>query len=439
MRQIILASRSPQRIQLLKDIGLRFKVAKSTAREKRKTTSSVSNLVKENALAKARDVARRHKKGIVIGCDTVVLVGKHKIIGKPKNLNEAKRMLRFLSKRPQWVYSGIAVIDIDKKKTLVDYEKTKVYMDALTDREIARYFSKVSPLDKAGSFDIQNQGSLFIRRIEGCFYNVVGLPLSKLYKLFKKLGVSILAVLMMLQLCGCMTEYNVATQREDVFFYSTDREVNLGKSVSKAFEKEYELSEDVSLQKKVAKIGKDIVAVCDRKAIDYYFKVVEEDEINAVSLPGGYVYIFKGLIDELENDDELAGVIAHEVGHIVARHSIKKLQAALGMTLLSLVTISTTSPEFARGANAAISSVFLEYSKEDEFLADELSIKYCKLAGYNPEGVVTLLEKLLKNREIRPFSYWRTHPYVSERMAYARQAIYGRMGFRDYINIEADR
>ncbi|MFC1594549.1 Maf family nucleotide pyrophosphatase [Candidatus Omnitrophota bacterium] len=439
MRQIILATRSKQRIKLLKDVGLKFKVAVSDVTEQGKTSRSVAALVKKNALAKAEDVARRFKRGIVIGCDTVVLVGKKTIIGKPKDMRDAKKILHSISRKPQWVYSGIAVVDIDRNKTMVDFEKTRVYMDPLTDREIDRYFSRVSPLDKAGSFDIQNYGSLFIRRIEGCFYNVVGLPLAKLYKLLKKCGVSILAFVCMLNLYGCATEYNVATGREDVFFYSSDREVRLGRSIAKQFEKEYEPVQDIELQDRLQRIGQDIAAVCDRQEIRYYFKVVGEDEINAISLPGGYVYIFQGLMDKLESDDEIAAILAHEVAHIVARHSIKKLQAALGMNLLNLVLIPTTSPEFVHGANVAMASVFLEYSKEDEFLCDKLSVIYCKRAGYDPEGVVTVLEKLLEHSEIRPFSYWRTHPYISERIAFARQEIHGQMGFRDYINVELDR
>ena len=87
-------------------------------------------------------------------------------------------MLKRLSHKPQWVYTGIAVIDKDKNKTLVAHEKTKVYMDRLGDEEINNYFAQVYPLDKAGSFDIQGFGSVFIDRIEGCFYNVVGLPMA---------------------------------------------------------------------------------------------------------------------------------------------------------------------------------------------------------------------------------------------------------------------
>jgi septum formation protein len=190
MRRIILASKSKARQDLLRQVGLRFQVAEARVKEKRVIADRCSDLVKENALRKARAVASKFDTGVVIAADTVVLVGR-KIIGKPKNIQDACQTLRLLSQKPQWVYTGVAVIDIDKHKTLTAYDKTKVYMTPLTDSQIVSYFKKVSPLDKAGSFDIQGFGSIFINRVEGCFYNVVGLPLAKLAKLLRKLGIEI--------------------------------------------------------------------------------------------------------------------------------------------------------------------------------------------------------------------------------------------------------
>jgi septum formation protein len=190
MRKIILASQSKARQELLKQIGLKFKVAKSNVREVSELNGTCADLVAENALRKAQDVAGRLKSGVVIGADTVVWAG-NRIIGKPKNMKDAIATLKLLSKKPQWVYTGIAVVDIDNARTFVDYEKTKIYMYHLTDRQIKNYFKRVSPLDKSGSFDIQGLGSIFIDRIEGCFYNVVGLPLAKLARLLNKAGVDV--------------------------------------------------------------------------------------------------------------------------------------------------------------------------------------------------------------------------------------------------------
>ena len=190
MNKIILASRSKARKDLLKQAGIKFIIASSNVREERVIKKSCKELVIFNALKKAKDVAKRFKSGVVIGADTVCLVNG-RIIGKPKNIKDATRTLKVLSKKPQWVYSGLAVINIKTGKTLTAYEKTKVHMKRLSDKEIKGYFKKVSPLDKAGSFDIQGVGSVFIDRIEGCFYNVVGLPLAKLFDMLKKLDINI--------------------------------------------------------------------------------------------------------------------------------------------------------------------------------------------------------------------------------------------------------
>ncbi|MFH1355236.1 MAG: Maf family nucleotide pyrophosphatase [Candidatus Omnitrophota bacterium] len=439
---IYLATGSKARIKLFRVFGLKFKVVPSGIREMHRAINlSYPALVKRNARKKAKAVAERVKNGIIIGADTIV-VQDGKIFGKPKNLKAAARMLKQLSSRPQWLYTGVAVIDKDKDKTLVDYEKSKVYMDQLSDSEINAYFSRVSPLEMAGSFDIQGRGAFFIRRIEGCFYNVVGLPLRKLYCLLKRIGVLGMIIIISFGFNGCSREYNIVTGQEEAYLYnySTEKEVQLGKAIVKQVEKEYELVDDPLIQKRIEDIGKDIAGVCDRKDIDYYFKVLDDDEVNAVSLPGGFVYINKGLVEKIDNDDELAGVIAHEVAHIVARHSIKKLQALQGYSLLMLLgAASPDSGKVLAAADAAFITLLLGYSREDELLADKLGVRYSKLAGYDPEGMVIFLKKLHeinRRKPAGPHSYFRTHPYVSDRVRVTKQELGEKMNFKDYINIE---
>ncbi|MBL7131931.1 MAG: M48 family metalloprotease, partial [Candidatus Omnitrophica bacterium] len=191
---------------------------------------------------------------------------------------------------------------------------------------------------------------------------------------------------------------------------------------------------------RVRKVGEKIASVCDRKDVNYYFKVVDQEGMNAVSLPGGFVYVNKGLIEKIDNDDELACVLAHEVGHIVAKHHIKKLQASLGYTFLNVLASQTTSPRFTGGMNLAMIQMMLAYSREDEFLADKLGIIYAKRAGYNAEAMVGFLEKLKQENKKHTRSiqatYFRTHPYISERIAKAKQILYGTIDFSDYLNLE---
>ena len=97
-----------------------------------------------------------------------------------------------LMEKPHWIYSGLAVIDVKTKKVLVDYEKTKLFMTPLSSQAIDTYYKKVSPLDKAGGFDIEGKGALFIPRIEGCYFNVVGLPLAKLAQMLEQLNIKLL-------------------------------------------------------------------------------------------------------------------------------------------------------------------------------------------------------------------------------------------------------
>lgn len=192
MTKLILASASLQRKKLLKDLGVRFTVKPSHVKETKNIKTTCSMLVKQNAVIKARDIARKVKRGVVVGADTLVYGGNKQIIGKPRTLKEAKKILHMLFSKPHWVYTGVAVVDSETGKEIVDYEKTKVFMIPLTNEEIDCYHRKVSPLDKAGGFDIEGVGSVFIHRIEGCYSNVIGLPIAKLAGMLKKVGVSIL-------------------------------------------------------------------------------------------------------------------------------------------------------------------------------------------------------------------------------------------------------
>ena len=442
MRNIYLASDSKARKKLLDIFGLRFKVISSRIKEGKKAGHlSYAALVERNALLKAENVAKRIKNGIIIGADTIVVQNK-KIFGKPKNLKEAQIMLKRLSQKPQWLYSGLAIIDKDRHKVRLGYEKTKVYMDKLTDKEIKNYFAYVSPLDKAGSFDIQGRGAFFIRRIEGCFYNVVGLPLRKLYRMFKEIGIVI--ILFCFLFSGCTTEYNVATRQEETYYYSTDKEVQIGQSIARHVTEQYKLTDDPLIQKRVEDIGKKIVAVCDRKDIDYHFYALAEKDVNAFSLPGGFVYVNKGLVDRVVNDDELACVMGHEIAHIVARHSIKRLQALQGYSFLRiLVAVGARSSDVGNAADLAFSEILMGYSREDEMLADQLASRYAKAAGYDPHAMITFLTKLQEVERRSPersyvHPYFKSHPYIPDRIRIVKQELGEEVNFKDYINIEEE-
>lgn len=241
-------------------------------------------------------------------------------------------------------------------------------------------------------------------------------------------------------------EFETSTGEEDMVFMSTDGEVNLGDSLAKSVEKRFFVVDDEAIQAKINEMGQKVAAVCDRKDIMYHFKVIDAREknpdtpiINAFSLPGGYVYVFKDLYDRVANDDELEGVIAHEVGHIVARHSVKRMQASYGANILLILASRTqTSGQDMGKAFEAINSLMASYSRDDETFADKLAVKYCRKAGYNPEGMITFLQKLLewqKKEPDRPYVGEADHPYLSIRISNTKEEVYGKMDFNAYINV----
>lgn len=177
--QIILASASPRRAQILSQIGFSFKTIPSAV-EEIVTDHDPVEVAKDLALKKADDIAENYPDQIVIGADTVVFVDK-RILGKPATEEDAQAMLRILSGRTHIVYTAFAIVHKLKKKKVVGIESTEVTFRNLAEQDIIRYVDSGSPMDKAGAYGIQDQSAVFVESIHGDFYNVVGLPISKIY------------------------------------------------------------------------------------------------------------------------------------------------------------------------------------------------------------------------------------------------------------------
>jgi len=178
---IYLASKSPRRRKLLKQLGISFKSFSLDLNEEVDDGEHPIKTVKRLALHKLEEAKRKVRTGIIITADTIVVLDEE-IIGKPKNKKEAKLFLSKLSGRTHTVYTGFAVYNSDTSKTILDYEKTIVTFRELNKKEINDYVDAGSPMDKAGAYGIQDDfGAVFVSKINGCYYNVVGLPLSKLY------------------------------------------------------------------------------------------------------------------------------------------------------------------------------------------------------------------------------------------------------------------
>lgn len=180
-KNIILASASPRRQLLLKQIGIKFEAIESGINEDLPDGMSPVEHVLTLSAAKAEKVSQGITDGFVIGADTIV-VADGRILGKPRDPAEAAGMLRLLSARTHEVYTGFAIVDKPTGKIFSDYERTEVTFRELLNFEIEQYVKTGSPLDKAGAYGIQDDyGAVFISRINGCFYNVVGFPLTKFY------------------------------------------------------------------------------------------------------------------------------------------------------------------------------------------------------------------------------------------------------------------
>jgi septum formation protein len=195
--KIILASASPRRAELLGKIGLVFDTIHSDVEENLDAAKSPEELAKELSYLKARDVASRYEahnpdvqSAIVIGADTIVV--KDSVLGKPVGRQQAFEMLKQLQGGWHTVITGITVIKTHSGESVTDYEKTRVKIKDLHDDMIWAYVDTGEPLDKAGAYGIQEKGGLIVERIDGCYFNVVGLPLMKLSIILNRFGIKTL-------------------------------------------------------------------------------------------------------------------------------------------------------------------------------------------------------------------------------------------------------
>lgn len=188
---LILASSSPRRKELLHSLGLPFVVDVKPIKEDVPADLEPAAVVEMLSLQKAQAVAVNHKKGLIIGADTVV-VWDDEILGKPHDQQQAREMLKKLQGTVHYVYSGVAVVNALNGSSVVTHQRTKVFLKPMGDEEINRYVATGEPMDKAGAYAIQGIAAIFVEKIEGCYFNVVGLPLNSLAHLLKQMDYHVL-------------------------------------------------------------------------------------------------------------------------------------------------------------------------------------------------------------------------------------------------------
>jgi predicted Zn-dependent protease len=230
---------------------------------------------------------------------------------------------------------------------------------------------------------------------------------------------------------GCVTIYNPATDRREFILINSPTEAAIGRNMAAELVKTQPLAKSRNLQERARRIGARLAKVSDRQDIEYEFQVLEDKELNAMTLPGGFIYVNQGLMEKL-NDDELASVIGHEIGHVAARHVIKKIQSHVSYQILLTVAFTAAGDKgsakasyIAEQIDILFNLISLSYSRKDEYEADRLGVRYSSRAGFNPNAAISALEKIKQGQSPGPEIpiYLRTHPYIDERIKTLRQII----------------
>ncbi len=216
--------------------------------------------------------------------------------------------------------------------------------------------------------------------------------------------------------------FNIAPYDAHAAMLSTKQEIELGSKYAKEFEEKYGLVNDAELQERVNFLGQKITNVSDRKDITYTFKVVDNKEVNAVAIPGGFVYVFKGLVDYMPTDEELSGVLAHEVTHVVKRHSVHQMEKNLWTTAITILagvlsgnsTVANLAPYFGEAVMAG-------YSRKDEKQADTIGFDYLMRAKNNPYAMYVAMSKLNDLPDKGSYGIFSSHPDSQARLRDAKK------------------
>ena len=250
--------------------------------------------------------------------------------------------------------------------------------------------------------------------------------------MFKKLGLLILGLSLCL-FAGCAVNPVTGETQFNLFGPDPGNDIPLGQQWSPEVEKEFGgVVEDVRLQDYIDYVGQDIAEVSHAPDLDWHFRALKHDSVNAFALPGGYVYITTGMLKKLDSEAQLAGVFAHESVHVTARHSAVRMSEQIGLNILLSVVMPEDTPRgVIQATSVARQIVALKYSRDDERQADEIGLDYMVWAGYNPDAVVEVMQILEKENKVRPVEFLSSHPAPQNRIAYIKRRIQ-----ESYYNIE---
>ena len=204
---------------------------------------------------------------------------------------------------------------------------------------------------------------------------------------------------------------------------SQQQEVQMGQEYAQQINAQLPIVQDPELNRYINVLGDSIARLTSRGNLDWHFFIVDAQEVNAFAVPGGFVYVNRGLIQRADQMDELAGVLGHEIGHVVRRHTVKQMEKAqganIGVTLACVLTSICNSQVAGAAINVAGGALFARFSRQDEAEADNEGFKNTVRAGISPVGMVTMFRKLLDERKARPGAveaWFLTHPLEEDRI-----------------------
>lgn len=205
---------------------------------------------------------------------------------------------------------------------------------------------------------------------------------------------------------------------------STQQEVQMGVDEMQQVNAQLPIITDPELNRYINVLGDSIARLTSRGNLDWQFFIVDSKEVNAFALPGGFVYINRGLIERADKMDEVAGVLGHEIGHVVKRHTVKQMQQAqkanIGVTAICVLTSICNSGVGQDAINVAGGALFAKFSRSDEKEADDVGFDNVVRAGISPVGMVTMFQKLLDERKAKPAgvnAWFASHPLEEDRIA----------------------
>ena len=235
---------------------------------------------------------------------------------------------------------------------------------------------------------------------------------------------NILLLLSFVFMIGCAV--HPVTGKKEIRLLSTGQEVALGKETAQQVVNEFGVYDDPELHEYINEVGQKLVDVCERTEIAYYFTVLDTPMVNAFAAPGGFIFVTRGILKELDDEAELAGVMGHEIGHVVYRHGAKRFEKAFGYSAIVLIGEILTKRDLSQlrqYTDFFFSLMLLGYSRKNEFEADNSGVRYSLAAGYDPRAMVDFFEKLKAMEKKPPTKFetlFRSHPPTADRIERAQ-------------------